>query len=418
MVGKTWFQAFQSPELLTRLGIALAIVALYRFGSHIPISGIDTNAVLSVFSQGGVLGFVNLFSGGGLSRFSIFSLGILPYINASIIIQLLMVVTTRLKEIAEEGESGRKTIAAYTRYLAVGLAVVQGLAMVIGFRSFVLPGVNIYGFVFLSVVSLVAGAALVMWLGELITEFGIGNGASLLIFSGIVAQMPLYLSNTWVTLIGGVSPIAVAAMALILIGMIAVIVFVQEAQRRILIQYAKRVIGRKMVGGQNTYLPLRLVQGGVLPIIFASAILQFPLYFRFGIMERFLATFYRYDGVLYNALFCFLIFFFTYFYTAIAFNPSELADNIKKNGGFIIGVRPGPQTVQFLERVIGKLTLVGAFFLAMVALVPLIASKITGVVSFMGLGGTAMLIIVGVALDLIRQVETFMLAGRYDRMVR
>ena len=409
---------FNIPELRSRIFYTLVIVFIYRMGSHIPISGVDLKAIEALFEQGGVLGFFNLFSGGGLSRFSVFALGILPFINASIIMQLLTVVSTRMKELAQEGESGRKQLSQFTRYLAIGLSVVQGTVMAFGFRQFVSPDVSFGFFLVYALVGLVAGAALVMWMGELISENGIGNGASILIFVGIIAQMPNYIKNTYVLLVGGTSPVGVVILILVLLFMIVSIVFVQESQRRIQVQYAKRVVGRKMLAAQNTYIPLRLIQGGVMPIIFASAVLQFPLMFSEFVpiqaVQDFFASVYRYDGWLYNGLFCALIFFFTYFYTAITFNPQELANNIQKNGGFITGVRPGKPTVKYLESVITKLTLVGATFLALVALLPTITANLTNVTSFMGLGGTALLIIVGVAMDIVKQIETFMIAKQYE----
>lgn len=409
---------FQIPELRKKILYTFAILAVYRVGSHIPISGINLDALNSLFDQGGVLGFFNLFSGGALSRFSIFALGILPYINASIIMQLMTIVWPKLKEIAEEGEQGRKQLAQITRYLAIALAFVQGTMMVVGFKSFVSPDISFPFFMVYAIVGLVAGAALVMWFGELISENGIGNGASILIFVGIIAQVPFYIKNTYVLVQGGTSPINVAILAAVFIGIIVSIVFVQEAERRVTVQYAKRIVGRKMMGGQNTYIPLRLIQGGVMPIIFASAVLQFPLMFSQYIsiesIQNFFSTYYTYDGIAYNLFFCVLIFFFTYFYTAITFNPQDLAENIRKNGGFIMGVRPGRPTVEYLEKIITKLTFVGAVFLAFVALVPVIAANLTNVTSFMGLGGTALLIMVGVAMDLVKQIDTFVIAKRYE----
>ncbi len=410
---------FNNPNLRKKIFFTLIIIAIYRVGTHIPISGIDINALKQLF-QGGVLGFINLFSGGGLSRFSIFALGILPYINASIIMQLLIVIYPKLKETMEEGESGRKQISQYTRYLAIFLAFVQAIMMSVSFRAFINPDVNFFLFLIYAVIGLVAGTCLIMWFGELITEFGIGNGASLIIFVGIVAQMPYYLNNTFILIKGGTSIFMVALLVLILICMVAAIVFIYEGQRKIEVQYAKRIVGRKMYGGQNTYIPLRLIQGGVLPIIFASAILQFPLmfsqYINIELVQRFFSTYYRYDGFLYNAFFCFLIFFFTYFYTAITFNPKELADNIKKYGGFIVGVRPGKSTADYLDKIISKLTLIGAFCLAAIALVPILAANFTRVNSFMGLGGTALLIIVGVAIDLVKQIDTYLITQKYDKL--
>ncbi|MSR88431.1 MAG: preprotein translocase subunit SecY [Candidatus Margulisbacteria bacterium] len=412
---------FRIPELRKRLLFTVGILCIYRLGSHIPIAGVNLEALAHLFDKGGVMGFFNLFSGGGLKRFSIFALGILPYINASIIMQLLTIAWPKLKELAEEGESGRKLISQYTRYLAIGIAFIQGTIMAIGFRPFVFPEVNFYLFLFYSVMGLVAGASLVMWFGEVITEFGIGNGASILIFVGIIAQMPFYAKNTYVLVTAGTSIFGVIIMLLIFLAMIVSIVYVQEGQRKIAVQYAKRIVGRKMMGAQKTYIPLRLIQGGVMPIIFASAVLQFPLMFSQLIhveaIQHFFSTYYHYDGFFYNFFFCFLIFFFTYFYTAVTFNPQELSDNIKKHGGFIMGVRPGMPTVEYLDKIITKLTLIGAVFLSIVALVPIVSANITKVTSFMGLGGTALLIMVGVALDLVKQIETFIIARKYEGLV-
>lgn len=412
---------FLLQDLRKKILFTLLILLLYRFCTHIPISGINLDAVKNLFSNGGLMGFVNLFSGGALSRYSIFALGILPYINASIIMNLLTVIWPKLKELMEEGDAGRKKVAQYTRYLALLLAGFQALIMSVGFRNFVNPDINFYFFVFYSVIILVAGTALVIWFGELITEFGIGNGASLLIFVGIIAQMPLYINNTIILIQGGTSIFKVLILLFIILLMIVSIVFVQEGERKITVQYAKKIVGRKMYGGQNTYIPLKLIQGGVLPIIFASAVLQFPLmfgqYLQINFVQNFLNSYYRYDGVLYNGFFCLLIFFFTYFYTAITFNPTELADNIKKYGGFILGVRPGKPTELYLDKIISKLTLIGAVFLAFVALVPIFSANITKVTSFMGLGGTALLIIVGVAMDLVRQIETYLINRKYERIL-
>ena len=410
---------FFNESLRKKILFTLGVIVVYRIGAHIPIAGIDIDALKQLF-QGGVLGFVNLFSGGGLSRFSIFALGILPYINASIIMQLLTILWPKLKQLTEEGESGRKQISQYTRYLAIVLALFQSVMMAVSFRTFVNPDVNFFFFLFYAVIGLVAGSALIMWFAELITEFGIGNGASLVIFVGIVAQMPMYINSTLILVKGGTSIIRVAILLAVLVLMVFAIVFIYEGQRKILVQYAKRMVGRKVYGGQNTYIPLRLIQGGVLPIIFASAILQFPLMFSQFVnvprVQQFFSLYYRYDGFFYNGFFCFLIFFFTYFYTAVTFNPQELADNIKKYGGFIVGVRPGKSTVDYLEKIISKLTLIGAVCLAFIALVPTVAARLTQVTSFMGLGGTALLIIVGVAIDLVKQIDTYLITQKYDKL--
>ncbi len=411
---------FRSQELRKKILFTLGLVAVYRFGSHIPLPGIDLESIKALFSQGGVLGFFNLFSGGGLSRFSVFALGILPYINASIIIQLLTIVWPKLKEISQEGDFGRKQIGQYTRYLAIALAFFQALVMSVGFKSFMQPGVSFGWFLFSSVVGLVAGSALVMWLGEIMTEYGIGNGASILIFVGILAGTPAYARDAyqWVVIEG--SFFLGLVMLAVFLGLIVSIVFIQEAQREVPVNYAKRVVGRQVIGGKSSFIPLKLIQGGVMPIIFASAILQFPLmffqYLPWAEMSQRLTMLFAYDGLFYNGLFCFLIFFFTYFYTAITFNPQDIADMLKKNGGFILGIRPGVQTVDYLDQIISKMTLLGASFLALIALVPILAFVLTKFSVFQGLGGTAMLIIVGVAMDLVRQIKGFAVSKRYAGM--
>ena len=406
------------PNLRSKILYVIIIIFLYRLGSHISIPGMNMSELSQMFSNNSVLGFVNLFSGGSLSRFSIFALGILPYINASIIMQLLTIIWPSLKDLAEEGVSGRKQVAQYTRYLAIFLSFFQALVMAVGFKSFILPEINFFFFLFYSVASLVAGAALVMWFGELISENGIGNGASILIFIGIISEVPVYINNTILLVQSGSSIFGTLVMIAVFIGIIVAIVFVQEAERKIPVQYAKRVVGRKIYGAQSTYIPLRLVQGGVMPIIFASAVLQFPLFFsqyvNLPTVQNFFDRYYQYDGIAYNLFFCFLIFFFTYFYTAITFNPQELADNVRKHGGFITGVRPGKSTIEYLEKIITTLTLIGAFFLSFVALLPIIAANLTNITSFMGLGGTALLIIVGVSLDIVKQIESLILSRQYD----
>ena len=417
----SFLQLFQVADLRKKFFFTLLMVVVYRFGSHVPISGVNLDQLQALFSQSGVLGFVDLFSGGSLSRFSVFALGILPFINASIIMQMMTFVSPKLKEIADEGMAGHKKISQYTRYLTVILAFVQGTVMSVGFKSFVSPTIPFGFFLLYSLVGLVSGAALVMWISEIMTERGIGNGASILIFVGIISQIPFYIKNTITLISGGASIVGVLAIIAVLLFMIVSIITVQEGQRKVPVQYAKRVVGRRMYAGQNTFIPLRLIQGGVLPIIFASALLQFPLVFSeysgVEMIQNFFSKYYTYDGIAYNAFFCLLIFFFTYFYTAISFNPKELSDNIKKHGGFIVGVRPGTPTVKYLEGIVTKLTLVGALFLAFVALMPVIASVWTNVTSFRGLGGTALLIIVGVILDFVKQIDSYLLSRRYEGLI-
>lgn len=411
---------FNIPDLRRKILFTLGMIVLFRLGAHIPVAGIDSTKLASLFGQGNLLGFLDLFTGGALMRFSIFAMGIIPYINASIIMQLLTVVIPQLEALSKEGDSGRKKIAQYTRYLTVALATVQATGMSFWFRGVLQPGYSVPLFMLGSIVSLVAGSVLVMWLGELITANGIGNGASLIIFTGIVARMPAYVGKTITLVRGGTSVISVGVLLLAFLVMIVAIVIIQEGQRRVQVQYAKRIVGRKMYGGQSTYIPLRINQGGVLPIIFASSVLLFPAtiaqFIPIGFVQK-IAQSISPGGNLYIFLFFGLIFFFTYFYTAITFNPVELANNIKKYGGFIMGIRPGKPTADYLEYIITRLTLVGAIFLASVAILPTIVEKITHVTSFQGLGGTALLIMVGVVLDLVRQIETHLVTRQYEGLL-
>lgn len=406
-------------DLQKKLGFTLFIIFLFRLGIHVPIAGIDMNKMAQLFGEGGILGFIDLFSGGAFKRFSVFALGIIPYINASIIMQLLAVIYPSIKEIQQEGESGRKKIQQYTRYLTMGIGIIQAFGIGMGLSGFLLPGTSVLVFMITTVISLVAGTALVMWLGELITERGIGNGASIIIFIGIVGAMPSYIWNTVVLVKGGIPLFNVLILIAMLLVVVIGIIIVQEAQRNIPVQYAKKVVGRKMYGGQSTFLPLKINQGGVIPIIFASSVLSLPMVFiQFLPSLSFLSVWLGYGTVLYIILFAALIFFFTYFYTAITFNPQELADNIKKYGGFILGVRPGKPTAEYLDSVLSRLTFVGATFLSLISIVPMLTSKFTHVTSFMGLGGTALLIIVGVAIDIIRQIETILISNKYDKLIR
>jgi len=343
-----------------------------------------------------------------------------PYINASIIMQLLTVVVPQLEELHKEGETGRKQIARYTRYLTVALAAFQAFGMSFWLRGLMAEGYSFPYFLIGTVVALTAGSMLVMWFAELISEHGIGNGASLLIFIGIVSRIPAYTAQTVTLIRGGASLFGVFILLAAFLIMILAIVFIQEAQRRIQVQYAKRVVGRKMYGGQTTYIPLRINQGGVIPIIFASSVLLFPATIAQFIPNPAVQKFVGWlspSGPLYMVLYFALIFFFTYFYTAITFNPNDLAENIKKYGGFIAGIRPGKPTAQFLEYVLTRLTLVGALFLACIAIVPTIVEGMTHINSFQGLGSTALLIMVGVAMDLVRNIETHLITRQYEGLL-
>lgn len=411
---------FSIPDLRRKLLFTLAMLFIFRLGGHIPVAGVDPAKLAAIFSKGSLLGFLDLFTGGALMRFSVFAMGIVPYINASIIMQLLTVVVPQLEELAKEGDAGRKKIAQYTRYLTVVLAVFQATGMSFWLRGVMAEGVSFPIFLLGTVITLTAGTTLVMWLGELITEKGIGNGASLLIFTGIVSRIPSNIAQTVTLVRGGASIIGVLFLLAAFLAMIVGIVIVQEGQRRIPIHYAKRVVGRKMYGGGSTYLPLRINQGGVIPIIFASSVLLFPATIAQFIPHPFMqkvAGFFSPGGNPYMFLYFALIFFFTYFYTAITFNPVELANNIKKYGGFISGIRPGKPTSDFLEHTITRLTLMGALFLGIVAIVPIIIEKLTHITSFQGLGSTALLIMVGVAMDLVRQIETHLVTRQYEGLL-
>jgi preprotein translocase subunit SecY len=420
---------FKLPDLRKRLLFTLAMIAVSRIGAFIALPGIDTSALKALSAAGAtgnssLLGFVDLFSGGALTNFSIFSMGIIPYINASIIIQLLTIIMPSLKELAQEGEGGRKQISQYTRYLALGLGFFQGLTVAISFLNTNLISINTgylsyWWFVLTSALTMMGGTAFLMWISELVTTNGIGNGASLLIFTGIISRMPSYISRTMKVLLAPSDYVGLFFLLAVLVLVVIGIVIVQDAQRKIPVQYAKKIVGNKMYGGQATYIPLKINQGGVLPVIFASSMLMFPamlaqlLPFLAG-----LATALRPDGVWYMLLFAVLIFFFTYFYTAVTFNPRELADNIQKYGGFILGVRPGQPTVQYLDSIISRLTFVGATFLALITILPIVAANITTIDTFIGLGGTALLIMVGVTLDLMRQIDMVVVNSKYEGLIR
>ena len=411
---------FNISDLRRKFLFTLGMIILFRLGAHIPVAGIDPAKLQTLFGQGNILGFLDLFTGGALMRFSLFAMGIVPYINASIIMQLLTVVIPQLEELQKEGEAGRKQIARYTRYLTVVLAAFQSFAMAFWLRGVMLEGYNFTFFLAGTVIALTAGSTLVMWFAELITENGIGNGASLLIFTGIVARIPSNIAQTVTLVRGGASMAGVIVLVAAFLLMIVAIVIVQEGQRRIQVQYAKRIIGRKMYGGQTTYIPLRINQGGVIPIIFASSMLLFPATIAQFIPNPAVQKVVGWispSGSLYMLFFFLLIFFFSYFYTAITFNPVDLAENIKKYGGFIMGIRPGRPTAQYLEYVITRLTLVGALFLATVALIPTIIEGLTHITSFQGLGSTALLIVVGVAMDLVRQIETHLITRQYEGLL-
>jgi preprotein translocase subunit SecY len=412
--------AWRVPELRRRVIFTGVILALYRLGSWIPAPGIDSQSIQTFFNTGGrgqgVFGLLNTFSGSALSRFSIFALGIMPYITASIILQLMTVVIPTLEQLQKEGESGYAKINQYTRYLTVFLAAAQSLGYAFLFKKEGVLQAN-SGRLVLIIITLTAGTTLLMWMGELITKRGIGNGISLLIFASILSTIPAGIT-AWIN--GGATE--KLFLPVIALGVIVAVVFIQEGQRRIPIQYAKRMVGRKMTAGGSTYMPLRVNMAGVIPIIFAAAVMAFPptIASFFPTTQSFINNHFQYGSVQYLGIEAFLIIIFTYFYTAVQFNPVDQADNLRKYGGYIPGIRPGPPTAQYLDRVLSRLTLPGSIYLALVAVMPGIFiyyfhfSNATS----RALGGTSVIIVVGVALDTMRQMESQMMMRSYEGFLK
>jgi preprotein translocase subunit SecY len=449
---------FSTPDLRRRVLFALALLAVYRLGSYIPTPGINTDALEQLFKQyqGSALGIFNLFSGGNLRRLTIFALGIMPYITSSIVLQLLVVVWPYLERLQKEGELGRRKITQYTRYLTIVLSAFQSFAIARTLQSQTLsgsalvyhPGVR---FILMTMLTLTTGSAFIMWLGEQISDRGIGNGMSLIIFTGIVVGLPPAVSDLWGKIKteqwGSFTPIAIIGLLALMIAVVAFIVFVEGGQRRIPVQYAKRVMGRKVMGGQMTYLPLRVNSGGVIPPIFASSLLTAPQTFAliFGNRSTHIQAFGKmisWGEPLYTVVYVAMIIFFAFFYVGIIFNPTELADNMRKNGGFVPGIRPGRNTSEYINRILSRLTLVGGVYLAIVCLLP--EWMISGihlqhlpiwlggnwfdshmwrfVLDGLGVqfyfGGTSLLIVVGVAMDTVQQLEAQLVMRNYEGFVR
>lgn len=419
---RTLAKAWKIEDLRKKIIFTLLMLVVFRIGSNIPVPGINRSVLADVFQgEGSLFEIFDMFSGGAFSNFTIFALSITPYITASIILQLLTIAIPALERLSREGTEGRKKITQYTRYLTVVLAFVQAIGMTIGlFRQAVVDK----SFFSIAVIVLVlsAGTAFLMWLGEKINESGIGNGISLIIFGGIIARLPSAIRTIWTKY--NADEISFVTLILMIIAAIAIImgiIMVQQGQRRIPVQYAKRVVGRKMYGGQATHIPLKVNQAGVIPVIFAMSFLAFPLTITYfapadSAFTQWVDKWLSYNsspGVwVYSILNIALIMFFTYFYTAITFNPSEVAQNMKANGGFVPGIRPGKATVEYLNRVMNRITFVGAVFLAAVAILPVLVSTLTGLnIHF---GGTSLLIAVGVALDTMKQLENQMVMRNYQ----
>ncbi len=415
----TWLSnAWRVPELRRRVLFTGLILGIYRLGSWMPAPGVDSGTIKNYFdSRGGtILGLLNLFSGGALSQFAIFALGIMPYVTASIILQLLTVVMPRLEQLQKEGESGSAKINQYTRYLTVVLAIAQSTGYAILFQRQHVLQANV-GRMLLIILTLTAGTTLLMWLGELITKRGVGNGISLLIFASILARMPVGIQS----LVNG-GATEKLFFPILALAIIAAIVFIQEGQRRIPIQYAKRMVGRRQTTGGATYMPLRVNMAGVIPVIFAAAIMAFPptVGTYFPQTQGFVQDHFQPDNIPYLLIQGLLIIIFTYFYTAVQFNPVDQADNLRKQGGYIPGIRPGPPTAAYLDRVLARLTLPGALYLAVVATLPSIFIYFFGFSQALrsALGGTSLLIVVGVALDTMRQMESQMMMRSYEGFLK
>ena len=418
------------PELWRKLGWTFLILLAYRAGVHVPVPGVDTQAMMEFFrqAQGTLFGVLDMFSGGGLRNVSIFALGVMPYISSSIIMQLLQVLSPDLKRMAkEEGGTGRKKITQYTRYGTVLIALVQayGLAMMLqsGLPTSSGATVDIVAnkglmFEFVTVVTMTTGTILVMWLGEQITSRGIGNGISLIIFSGIVAGIPTAISHT-ASLAGEAIPYVILPfIAILMVGVMIAVVFFERAQRRIPIHYAKRQQGRKVFGGQNTHLPLRLNTAGVIPPIFAGSLLVFPAtlaqFSNTGWMQT-ASQWFNPNSVLYNLVYVALIIFFCYFYTAIVFDPKDIAENLKKQGGFVPGIRPGDKTKEYIDTVLTRITLWGALYISLVCLLPQFLTSYFSIPFYFG--GTSILIVVGVAMDFMGQVNSYMISRQYEGLM-
>ena len=408
--------ALKVEEVRKKIIFTLLMFLVFRIGAHIPVPGIDNSIIQQLTSQAKILGFFDMVAGGAFSNFSIFAMSITPYINASIIMQLLTVIVPRLEQLAKED---RKKMAEYTRYLTVVLGLVQAIGLSFGFKSALVN--DSIGSMALVALTLTAGTACLMWIGESITEKGIGNGISLIIFAGIVSQIPsgaIYLASY--AMQGGAAILSVIAFFAIAIVSILVVVLVHEGERRVPVQYAKRVVGRKVYGGQSTHIPIKVNSAGVIPVIFAMSILMFPAtiagFFPDNGVATWIANNFTTGNWFYNVLYMLLIIFFTYFYSSITFNPIDVADNIKKNGGFIPGLRPGRPTSEYITKIMSRITLFGAIFLAIIAVLPSVLSTFTGLdLSF---GGTALLIVVGVALDTMKQMEATLMMRSYQGFMK
>ncbi|MBI4553039.1 MAG: preprotein translocase subunit SecY [Candidatus Latescibacteria bacterium] len=421
--------AFKIPELRRRILFTFAILVIYRIGGQVPTPGIDRVVLSAFFARmgGTIFGLYDMFVGGAFERATIFALGIMPYISASIVLQLLGSMVPFLQKLQREGQEGQKKINQYTRYGTVILSILQSYGISVwlesvrddlGRSAVVDPGI---GFKLLTMITMTTGTIFIMWLGEQITERGIGNGISLIIFIGIVARFPIAVKNEVEAVMNGLRNVLVeVALMAIMVAIVAAVVLITQAQRRILVQYPRRVVGRKVYGGQSTHLPLRVNAAGVIPIIFAQSIMFAPntitTFFPTNQVMQTIANWFQPGAPIYDFLYALMIIFFTYFYTAIIFNPVDVADNMKKVGGFVPGIRPGKRTAEYLDRILTRITLPGAIFLALIAILPFLIIRSMNVSFFFG--GTALLIVVGVALDTLQQVESHLVMRHYEGFMR
>ena len=423
---RTIIHAWTIPDIRKKMVFTLLMLLVFRLGSNIPVPGIDRTVLNQLFdsSQAGVFGLMNMFSGGAFGNFTIFALSITPYITASIIFQLLAIAIPSIEALSKEGTEGKKKIAQYTRYLTVVLAFVQAIGLSVGLFRGALISTDLFSITVI-VLTLSAGTAFLMWLGEQINENGIGNGISLIIFGGIISSVPGGIAQTWVKFQAGeVSVISILLFMVFALIVVVGIVMVQQGSRKIPVQYAKRVVGRKMYGGQSTHIPMKVNQAGVIPVIFAISLLQFPItityFFPNSGVSDFISKYFAPYGDpgfwIYGFFNIILVMFFTYFYTAVTFNPMEVANNMKSNGGFIPGIRPGRPTIDYLTKVMTRITFVGAVFLAFISTLPHILQQFTSLQ--IGFGGTSLLIAVGVALDTMKQLEAQMMMRNYQGFLK
>lgn len=416
---ETLRNAWKIPDLRKRISFTIGMLIIFRIGAFIPVPGINKTFIQEIVEKGGLLGFFDVVSGGAFKNFTIFALSITPYITASIIMQLLTIAIPKLEQLAKEGEEGRKKIAQYTRYGTVILALIQSIGLSFGLKGALYAATPLN--IAIVAVTLTAGTAFLMWLGEQITDKGIGNGISLLIFAGIISRLPDGLAKIYQYYkVGTTNLLEIILFTVGAILVIAGVVAIQQGQRRIPVQYAKRVVGRKMYGGHSTHIPLRVNQAGVIPVIFATSLLAFPqtigAFFPNSGFSMFMEKYFAWGGSLHTIFNAALIVFFTYFYTAITFNPIEVSNNLKKYGGFIPGIRPGKPTTDFINKVLSRITLVGGLFLVVIVVLPVILMQFTGLKIYFG--GTALLIVVGVALETMKQVEAQMLMRHYQGFLK